>query len=74
MSYILHNLLSITVAKKINQSINVDLNYHLYDQIILTIAHWRLKFHDAVTSIQKLVLNTQNATKRDIKFKRSRNR
>lgn len=39
MSYILHNLLSITVVKKINQSINVDLNYHLYDQIILTIAH-----------------------------------
>lgn len=73
MSYILHNLLSITVVKKIN-AINVDLNYHLYDQIILTILHWRLKFHDVITSIQKLVLNIHNTTKRDIKFKRSRNR
>lgn len=33
MSHIHHNLLSITVVKKINE-INVDLNYRLYDQII----------------------------------------
>lgn len=33
MSHIHHNLLSITVVKNINE-INVDLNYHLYDQII----------------------------------------
>lgn len=50
MSYIIHNLLSIAVVKKIN-TLNVDLNYHLYDQIILMIPHWRLKFHDAITSI-----------------------